>query len=236
MNLYIYIAIDDIHPEKNWGLPEDIQIDYIKKLNLKYGCKFTFFVPSNYHNKFPLNKHKEWVNYWKQFNWIELSGHGHFHSNTNSNECEFLNLNYTVAKERIYQSLNEWLQSDYNIKGWRFPGWLASQESFNAITQIGCFNYIAIHPNLNESIKLNNGIKVINKSNSININDIRDLELTNNKDNYHLFFQSHINGKTNSNNWNDANYNKFDNALELINSLPFIDKIEYRLFKEFSGD
>ena len=70
-------TIDDVHPEKGWGVEGDVQVEYLKTLNEKFGVKFNLFVPSNYHNKFPITK--EFVDFWTQYDWIELSNHGHFH-------------------------------------------------------------------------------------------------------------------------------------------------------------
>ena len=66
----VVVAIDDIHPEKGWGVEGDVQVEYLQKLNEKYGVKFNLFVPSNYHNKFPITK--EFIDFWKQYDWIEV--------------------------------------------------------------------------------------------------------------------------------------------------------------------
>ena len=35
------ISIDDIHPGKGWGKPEDVQMGYLEELNKLFGAKFT---------------------------------------------------------------------------------------------------------------------------------------------------------------------------------------------------
>jgi len=55
-NTNVVIAIDDVHPEKDWGVEGDVQIEYLKSLNEKFGCKFNLFIPSNYHGHFPISK------------------------------------------------------------------------------------------------------------------------------------------------------------------------------------
>ena len=50
----VVVAIDDIHPEQGWGVEGDVQVEYLQKLNEKYGVKFNLFVPSNYHGHFPI--------------------------------------------------------------------------------------------------------------------------------------------------------------------------------------
>ena len=62
----VVIAIDDLHPEKGWGCEGDECVGYLEKLNEEFGCKFTLFIPSNYHGKYPLSKHKGWVDFWKK--------------------------------------------------------------------------------------------------------------------------------------------------------------------------
>ena len=37
MNLNVTICIDDTHPEKGWGLPEDECVSYLHKLNKEFG-------------------------------------------------------------------------------------------------------------------------------------------------------------------------------------------------------
>ncbi len=104
-NNVVVVAIDDVHPEKEWGIEGDVQIEYLKKLNKKFGVKFNLFIPSNYHGKFPLTK--EFVDYWKQYDWIEMSSHGHYHAcqNEGIGEMEFVELNYGDATQRIQKSL-----------------------------------------------------------------------------------------------------------------------------------
>ena len=60
----VIIAIDDLHPEKGWGCDGDESVAYLESLNSNLGCKFNLFVPSNYHKKYPLSEHREWVDFW----------------------------------------------------------------------------------------------------------------------------------------------------------------------------
>ncbi len=57
----IVIAIDDLHPEQGWGCEGDESVGYIEELNKEYGCKFNLFIPSNYHDKYPLSENKDWI-------------------------------------------------------------------------------------------------------------------------------------------------------------------------------
>ena len=53
----VIIAIDDLHPEKGWGCEGDESIGYLEQLNQEFGCKFTLFIPANYHEEYPVSKH-----------------------------------------------------------------------------------------------------------------------------------------------------------------------------------
>lgn len=224
MKLNVIIPIDDTHPEKGWGLPEDDCTNYLIKLNKEFGCKFIHFVPSNYHDKYPLSKYKDWIDYWKQFDWIELAAHGHYHKrkiiDPGCRECEFIELNYQEAKDRIEQSLEQWDSVGIKPKGWRMPGWLATQGSFNAVSEY--FDYIAIHGNLNDNIDLKN-IKVFKGENPIhdasNLSAIGD----------NLYFQSHIEGMYNKNNWNKENYEYFR---QVLIALQEQHEITFKTFSE----
>ena len=130
----LVVAIDDVHPEKDWGVEGDVQVEYLTELNKKYGVKFNLFVPSNYHDKFPITK--EFVDFWKQYDWIELSNHGHFHAckNEGIGEMEFYELNHGEANQRLQESLSLWEECGYIPKGFRAPGWGVNQLSAEAIS------------------------------------------------------------------------------------------------------
>lgn len=100
----VAVAIDDIHPEKGWGLPSDKCMQRIHKLHTQFGTKFTLFIPSNHHQKFPLSKHKSWVNELVNTSYFECVAHGHFHKvfkPTSKGEMEFSELSASEAKETI---------------------------------------------------------------------------------------------------------------------------------------
>ena len=40
----VTISIDDIHPEKGWGLPGDKCMEYLENLHKEFGAKFTLFI------------------------------------------------------------------------------------------------------------------------------------------------------------------------------------------------
>lgn len=209
MKLDIVIPIDDTHPEDGWGMHFDECTDYLVKLNKEFGCKFVHFIPSNYHNNYPLSENEDFIGLWKGYDWIELAAHGHFHNRVNPDpgcrECEFIELDYEGATQRIKECLQEWNKVGIKPKGWRMPGWLATQGAFDAVSEN--FDYVAIHGHLNDNINLKD-IKVFKGENPIN--DASSISLYGNK----LFFQSHIAGKYNKNNWNKENYTYFREVLK----------------------
>lgn len=209
MNANVTISIDDLHPEEGWGCEGDESVGYLEELNKEFGCKFTLFIPSNYHNKYPLSEHKDWVEFWKKKDWVELAAHGHYHSceSKEIGECEFLELDYTSALDRINQSYREWGACNHTPSGFRMPGWLCNMDSARAIGEK--YNYIAIHPHLNDNVQF--ATKVIKGADSIHAADKISIW-----DNKNFMFQSHIAGNTNENNWEEKNYLNFRNILTFL--------------------
>ena len=218
------ISIDDLHPEQGWGVEGDECVYYLEQLNKEFGCKFTLFIPSNYHGQYPISENKDWIDFWKSKDWVELSAHGHFHSceRDDIGECEFFELDTEVkAEERIQQCLKEWESVGHKPKGWRNPGWLAHP---NAVSVIGKhFDYAALHREHNHNMSWDCkeifGCDGINED-SLNIeNDI-------------VMYQSHIAGDWNDNVWNESNY------LRMVESLKYLVSefnIEFKTLNECTG-
>lgn len=212
-NLNVVICIDDTHPEKGWGLPDDECVSYLHKLNEEFGCKFVQFVPSNYHGNYRLSKHQDWVQYWAGLDWIELAAHGHYHDcrNGGPGECEMTEHTYRSAQDRLANCLMEWSACGISPRGWRMPGWLATQGSFDAVTEL--FDYVAIHESHNNSIKLDNkSTTVFRGADGIHC-DANSLSMWNGNT---IMFQSHIAGLTNDNNWDKKNYLHFRQTLRTL--------------------
>ena len=203
----ILIAIDDVHPEQGWGLKDDKCMDYLDKLNKEFGAKFTLFIPSNYHGKYPISEYQDWINWLNSKDYFELAAHGHYHDcrSGGPGECEMMEHNYTSACKRLYECLDEWDEVGIKPKGWRMPGWLGTQGSFDAVSVY--FDYVAIHDNHNNNISFNDDIKVIKGHAGIHETDIT---FYNNR----IMFQSHIAGNHNDNVWNEANYGQIRLSLE----------------------
>ena len=222
VNTNLIVAIDDVHPEKDWGVEGDVQVEYLKELNKKYGVKFNLFCPSYYHNEYPLTK--DWVSYWKQFDWIELSNHGHYHdvkkyTKEEIGEQEFLELNKDEAVDRVRDSLDLWEQCGHKPKGFRAPGWGISQEAADVVSEN--FEWVAQHEDINKRIKFNT--KHFIGADGIHQSD--DVKLYGNT----FMFQSHIQGDWNDNTWNEENFNYFQRILDYLLS-QF--KIEFKTISE----
>jgi hypothetical protein len=198
-----------LHPEQGWGCEGDEAVGYLEELNKEFGCKFTLFIPSNYHGKYPLSKHKDWVDFWKKKDWVELSAHGHYHQceADDIGECEFWEMDSKLkAHDRISLCMDEWLGVNVKPAGWRNPGWIAHPEAIKVLGDY--FDYAAIHKKHNDGIvwrcKTLEGADGIHETESIQLYGDT------------FMFQSHIAGKTNDNNWDEDNYNNFRNVLEFL--------------------
>jgi hypothetical protein len=203
------VAIDDLHPEKGWGLEGDECMFYLEELNKEFGVKFTLFIPSNYHNKFPLSQHKYWIDWLLSKDYFELAAHGHYHMTSDKQawgECEFADMQTVeICKERISLMINEWESVNYKPKGWRNPGWLCQPFCVNPLSET--FEYAAVHYEHNRG--MNWSCKMLFGHDGIHETDIK-------LHNDVLMFQSHIAGDWNQNVWNKDNYEQFRSSLQFI--------------------
>ena len=204
----VVIAIDDIHPEKDWGVEGDVQVEYLKSLNEKYGCKFNLFIPSNYHDKYPITK--EFVDFWKQYDWIEMSNHGHYHAckNEGVGEMEFYELSTGEANQRIQESLSLWEECGHKPHGFRAPGWGLTQDTANVVSSY--FQWIAGHEEINKNIVWPSDTKFFVGCDGIN--EPNSLSLYGNT----FMFTSHINGTHNDNVWTEENYLHFEQVIDYL--------------------
>ena len=204
----VVVAIDDVHPEKDCGVEGDVQVEYLKSLNEKYGVKFNLFIPSNYHDKYPITK--DFVDFWKQYDWIEMSNHGHYHAckNDGIGEKEFYELTTGEANQRIQESLSLWEECGYKPHGFRAPGWGLTQDTANVVSSY--FQWIAGHEEINKDIIWPSDTKFFIGCDGIN--EPNSLSLYGNT----FMFQSHINGVHNDNVWTEENYLHFEQVLDYL--------------------
>ena len=206
----VTIAIDDIHPEKGWGLAGDLCMEYLDELNKEFGAKFTLFIPSNYHGKFPLSEHKDWIDWLKSKGYFELAAHGHYHQceRVDIGECEFFELDTEdKVQSRINLMMTEWGKVGHDPVGWRNPGWLAHPEAVKCLGTY--FKYAAIHYEHNHNLKWD--------CNTINGYDgIHETDISTHDGN--IMFSSHIAGDWNDNVWNEQNYKQLKVSLEYLKS------------------
>jgi len=204
----ITVAIDDIHPEKEWGIEGDECMFYLNELNKEFGVKFTLFIPSNYHYKFPISEYKDWIDWLKSKKYFELAAHGHYHECKRDDiwECEFFELETEKeANERIKLMMEEWDKVNHKPLGWRSPGWLTTPIAAQQLSPY--FKYAAIHETHNRGIQW--GCKMVYGAEGIHETDIRMI-------NGNVMFQSHIAGDWNDNCWNKENYEQMRISLQYL--------------------
>ena len=215
--MIVTISIDDIHPEKGWGVEGDECMYYLDELNKEFGAKFTLFIPSNYHHKAKLSENKDWIDWLKSKGYFELAAHGHYHQceRQGIGECEFAELDTTEkAEDRLNKCITEWNAVDHKPLGWRNPGWIAT---YKAVEVLGkAFDWSAIHYQHNMNFKWAchtfYGADGIHETDiSIHNNDM-------------IMFQSHIAGEWNDNIWNEANYNQMRLSLKELSKQDIVYK------------
>jgi hypothetical protein len=211
------ISIDDIHPEKGWGVEGDECMYYLDELNKEFGAKFTLFIPSNYHHKAKLSENKDWIDWLKSKGYFELAAHGHYHQceKQGIGECEFAELDTTEkVEDRLNKCITEWNAVNHKPLGWRNPGWIAT---YKAVEVLGkAFDWSAIHYQHNMNFKwvchTFYGADGIHETDiSIHNNDM-------------IMFQSHIAGEWNDNIWNEANYNQMRLSLKELSKQDIVYK------------
>ena len=207
----IVIAVDDLHPEPGWGCEGDESVDYLKELNKEFGCKFTLFIPSNYHGHWPISKYKDWIKFWKSKDWIELAAHGHFHAcdRTDIGECEFWELETDQkVQTRLDMCLAEWGKVNHTPLGWRNPGWIVHPNAVKYIDKQ--FKYVALHEQHNQGMQWD--CKMFFGCDGIH--ERKKVQLHTNT----FMFQSHIAGLWNDNCWNEKNYTNFRDILLFLSN------------------
>jgi hypothetical protein len=201
------IAIDDCNPLKGYRILGEKPEKWLRELNERYGCKFTLFIPSNFHNQAKLSENKEWVKELNSIPFLELAAHGHFHDTSDRlkfGECEMAEPNPLIAGI-INDMLGEWYDclGTYPV-GFRPPGWLCSENVKNTLEV--CFKYVAIHYEHNQGMKWN--CKTF-----FGHDGIHQENISIHNDNM-IMFQSHIYGNHNHNVWNEPNFEQLCLSLD----------------------
>lgn len=216
----ITISIDDVNPQPGWRILGDPTEKWMRSLNEEFGCKFTLFVPSNYHGEYPISEHKEWVEELASINWIEIAAHGHYHQTSDPNrfgECEFAEIDTVPGGlKRMWEMWAEWYECEYIPSGWRSPGWLCSKESMECI-QNGYglkmisgdniefrLKYAAIHYEHNRGLQWK--IPTLYGHDGIQQENIGIHNVSDKYPEGMIMYTSHIAGSWNHNVWNKTNY------------------------------
>ncbi len=220
MNLFLNIACDDINPKKGYRLIGEPAEKWFRQLNDEFGAKFTLFIPSCYHNQYPISQHKEWISELNSIEWLELSAHGHFHMTNDPKhfgEMEFFELgeadkNVIPTINRLKELKSEWEECGFDLSemGWRNPGWLCSKISNYYLNQLN-FKYVAIHYDHNQGMNWN--CKTFFGHDGIQQEHIEIHNISPDGETGMIMFQSHIAGTHNHNVWNEENYNQLRMSL-----------------------
>ena len=169
-----------------------------------------------------MSKHREWVDFWYEKDWVELCVHGHYHQceTQGIGEQEFLELDYQNEVDRINQSMDEWNYNDITPKGFRMRVGVVTKNQ----KSIGENYTYTVHQNINQNIHFGN--KVFYGEDGIH--NYENISLWDDR----LMFQSHIVGDWNDNCWNEENYRTFSTTLESLHEYP----LNYTTLGEVSED
>lgn len=224
------ISCDDVNPKPGYRILGEQTEKWLRSLHDDYGCKFSLFVPSCYHGKYPLSQHKEWVKELASIDWISLAAHGHFHMTSDSKrfgECEFYEIQTVEGSmKRMWEMWAEWHECEIIPSGWRTPGWLCSKHSMDSI-QHGYglefddgkniefrIKYAAIHYDHNQGLKWN--IPTFFGHDGIQQTNIGIHNVSEKHPNGMIMLTSHIAGNHNHNVWNEDNYNQLRGSIEFL--------------------
>ncbi len=219
----IIITVDDVHPEQDYGLIDDIPpMSYINDLIENFGAKFTFFVVPKWNNddRYDIRQHKDWIK--NMSNNIEISGHGlyHFSNIEKFSSQEFRELENEEIKNKLSESFYMFKDAGIDIKGFKFPGWYTPIVSHSILNELGC-KYVCVH-NKDTDIKITkdyDGIKRVPYS--YGIDELPDPKTLNDDDT--ILLTSHISNKGgNHNSWSKLNYYKVLSFLKNIENKKFL--------------
>lgn len=205
------ISCDDACPKPGYRLLGEPAEKWFRHLNEEFGAKFNLFVPSNWHDEYPLSEHKSWIQELNSIPWLELCFHGSLHQTIEPlkfGETEFFELRDEVEIiQRLHDMFWEWDQCGVRPIGFRPPGWLMSEESKRCVERFIYDNwkieYVAIHYEHNREMKWK--CKTFFGHDGIQQTDIGIHNISETNPDGMIMFQSHIAGNHNDNVWNQQN-------------------------------
>jgi peptidoglycan/xylan/chitin deacetylase (PgdA/CDA1 family) len=117
----------------------------LRELNTRFGCRFTLFMPTNYHAQFDLRDRPAWFASLVGMGCFEVACHGHHHWNlaSDAGEMEYLSLSEDEARWCIQKSLEAFGNLGHRPTGVKAPGWGYSPGAMHAIRE--SFAYMADH-------------------------------------------------------------------------------------------
>jgi hypothetical protein len=212
----VVICIDDVNPKIGYRIEGEKTGDYLHQLNDEFGCRFTLFIPTNYHKQYPITKHPDWMRFLQAQSYFELAAHGHYHMTSDParfGECEFAELTSpTIIRDRLWDMWDHWKAVGHEPSGWRNPGWLITQDGANEVGKL--FKYVAVHYQ-HDNVVWPNTVQRFYGHDGIQVSQI-DLHGENGDT---IMFQSHIAGRHNHNVWNEDNYQQLRLSLHHLHDM-----------------
>lgn len=149
MTLKIVFSVDDFAPVPGYGLYlTNGPLKYLKKLHEEFGCKFTMFSIPMMEGKqqHSWSNNDKWCDKVKKYKWLEIAQHGLTHKAQKEQwgSNEFYQLDEKDSKQRIITGKQILVNSGFDIKGFKAPGWTLPINGYSMIKNIN-YDYLADH-------------------------------------------------------------------------------------------
>jgi len=143
----LVLDIDDLNPSKKWGLEKDKgEFNYINKLQEEFiGLKVTLFIPANFEKRADLSLNKDWVDWIKGKQNIEIACHGLTHCGVENSQDprEFFNCTPWDIGFRLTEAKRVFENAGIKVKGIKAGGWDVMPEFYQLAPNY--FEYMADH-------------------------------------------------------------------------------------------
>ena len=203
----LVIDVDDVHPEKGYGY-NDKEIQYLDKLHDEFGCRFTLFMPINWHNKFDITENRSWFLELVDRGYFEIAAHGVTHTGVDGSAREFLNTSEVILAAKLLMITECFDELDYSPSGIKPPGWDSIPEAANLFCEF--FDYFCTDFRGHSPVKYNDSYNI---PYTYSIHESYDLK------NYNqdiVILHSHINEICGDNGWNSKLYEKVRSDLSNV--------------------
>lgn len=209
----IVIDVDDFHPEKGYGL-YDRELCFMDDLHEQFGCKFTLFTPTNWHDEYDITHYTRWFKEISMRPWYEIGAHGILHSAPDGSSREFLFTTPDQLEAKCVQMKETFESLDYEVKGVRPPGWDMIPEAKDIFAEH--FDYMATHHIGHEPVKYKDTWDV---PYSYCIHDNFNLKSVESDT---VILHAHANPKSGDNGWDVRLYQKIRDDLRTRDDLEYV--------------